>query len=131
MAQPDVRADLLSDEQFDYNCRHYAEWAFYMPPDRFLFHHYDEPADKLLICARPMVGIEKYIVNDKNGGFYGLYDTRDVTKFLKTGTWIEVEDDAFFIRNDIASLKQRLEEKKAELEQVNKCKLDTDKDSGD
>ena len=99
----------------EYNCAHYSEFAFYTPPERFLFHHYDEPADELLICHRPMIGMEKYVVEGTKGGFYGVYDTRDVTKYLKTGTWVEVESGDYFTKLDIAELEAQLAKKKALL----------------
>jgi len=113
---PDIRTDVLTDKQFEYNCAHYADWAFYTPPEQFLFHHYDEPTDRLLICHRPMVGMEKYVVSGVDGGHYGVYDTRDVTKWLKNGTWIEVQDPTFFLKREVAGLEQQLDQKKAALD---------------
>lgn len=89
-----------------------AEDAFYTPPEKFLFHHYDEPSDTLLICWRPMVGIEKYQVEGTKGGFYGVYDTRDVTYYLKSGTWVMVDSGTFFEDAEIAELERQLAEKK-------------------
>ncbi|WP_424624480.1 hypothetical protein [Achromobacter marplatensis] len=111
----DIRTDLLTDEEFDRNCMLYADWAFYTPPEQFLFHHYEEPADELLICHRPMIGIEKYVVSGVNGGHYGVYDTRDVTKYLKTGTWVQVDNPAFFLSREVSDLERQLTEKKAEF----------------
>lgn len=41
---PDIREDLLTPKQFRSNCDNYIDWALFTPPDRFMFHHYDEPA---------------------------------------------------------------------------------------
>ena len=116
--RPDIRQDLLSDEEFENNCFHYADWAFYTPPEEFLFHHYDESPDNVLICHRPMIGIEKYVVNGLNGGFYGTYDTRDVTKYLKNGTWIEVPSKKYFAELKVKNLEYDLEKAKKELEKI-------------
>lgn len=116
--QPDVRQDLINDEQFDYNCAHYADWAFYTPPEQFLFHHYDEPADKQLICYRPMAGLEKYVVEGVDGGFYGVYDTRTVIKYLKTGTWVELPSELFFAEAELIQARKALAEKLALVERL-------------
>lgn len=109
----DIRTDLLTREQWEERCATSIE-AFYTPPEQFLFHHYDDPSKATLICTRPMVGIERYRVDDAKGGFYGLYDTRDVTFYLKSGTWVQVEEGTFFIDLEIASLERQLEQKRTE-----------------
>lgn len=113
--KPDIRTDLMTEEEFERNCLHYSDFAFFTPPERFLFHHYDEDPEELLIAHRPMPMIEKYVVNDMAGGFYGTYDTRDVSKHLKMGTWVQVPDEGFFIKADISRLERELEEKRASL----------------
>jgi hypothetical protein len=118
MTNPDIRTDLLSDEQFDYNCMHHTEWAFYVPPEKFMFHHYDETADKPLIAERPMVGIERYVVNDFQGNFYGLYDTRAITRYIKTGTWVLLDSEELFLKRDVAQLEKQLTEKKTALQEL-------------
>jgi hypothetical protein len=108
--QPDVKPGLTRQE-WEKNCEHYAEDAFYTPPERFLFRHYDE-VDQKLVCWRPMVGMEKYTVNDINGGFYGVYDTRDVAYYIKSGTWVVIDEPGFFERADVERLERELAEKK-------------------
>jgi hypothetical protein len=116
--KPDIRQDLLTREQFD---RNYSDWAFYALPDQFLFHHYDE--EKVLICSRLEIasrvcivaGIEKYVVEGKTGDFYGIYDTRDITWYIKSGTWVIVEEPNFLVNLEIAQLERKLVEKRKEL----------------
>lgn len=91
MNQPDIRTDILSDEEYAYNCMHYTDWAFFSPPEKFLFHHYDE--DKILICFT--IPNDKFCVVDIMGNFYGEYRTKTVSKYLKTWTWILVESEKF------------------------------------
>jgi hypothetical protein len=107
--QPDIRTDIMSREEWEKNCEHYADYAFDTPPDKFLFHHYDEPATTLLVAHRPMVGIEKYVVEGICGGFYGTYDTREIMYYLKSKTWIEVESEEFFRQAEIKELERKLE----------------------
>jgi hypothetical protein len=64
--------------------------------EHFLFYHYDK---EVLIY----------------GGFYGTYDTRVVTWYIKSGTWGIVEDKNFFVEAEIANLERQLEEKRKEL----------------
>lgn len=112
--KPDIREDLMTKEEWEKRCEHYVDYAFATPPEKFLFHHYDEPDTKLLVCHRPMVGIEKYMVEGVNGGHYGVYDTRDIMYYLKSGTWIEVESEEFFRQAEIQELERRLEKLKSE-----------------
>jgi hypothetical protein len=112
--QPDIREDLMTREEWEKNCELYADYAFATPPDKFLFYHYDEDPKNVLVCHRPMVGIEKYVVEGIKGGFYGTYDTRDIMYYLKSGTWIEVESAEFFRQAEIASLERRLQQLKDE-----------------
>jgi len=116
--KPDVRTDLVSDEEYERNCELYADWGLFTAPEKFLFHHYDERPDKVLVCRRPMLGLEKYVVEGINGGFYGIYDTRDVNKYLKTGTWIEIESTGFFERVEIEEMEHSLAQKKAEYDEL-------------
>ena len=111
--KPDVKPG-LTREEWEERCEHYADDAFYTPPEKFLFRHYDEPEAQRLICWRPMVGIEKYSVEGLNGGFYGLYDTRDVSYYIKSGTWIVIDDEGYFKRCEIARLERELAELKGE-----------------
>jgi hypothetical protein len=109
MTTPDIKPG-LSREEWDERCARYAEDAFYTPPEEFLFHHYD---DNLVLVARcPMIGIERYVVNGKQGGFYGIYDTRDITYYIKSGTWVVVDDPDYFKQQEIAELEARLAELK-------------------
>lgn len=109
MSRTDIRTDVLTEEQFLHNCAHYPDFAFFTPPEQFLFHHYDEPADKPLICHRPMVGIEKYVVEGP-AGFMGVYDTRTVTLYLKTETWIMLPSETYFKDLKIKDLERQLAE---------------------
>jgi hypothetical protein len=109
--KPDIRTDFMSDEEFDQNCANYAEYAFFTPPEQFLFHHYDEDPNKPLICHRPM-RMERYVVNGITGGFYGIYDTRDVSKFILNKTWIIVPSDKFFLTSEISELEANLKKRK-------------------
>ena len=111
----DIRTDIMTDEQYQENCFQFASFAFAVPPDEFRFHHYDEPANKLLICRRPMIGLERYQVDDEHGGFYGLYNTKDVMKYITTKTWIVVESKEFFANAEIERLQKRINEIKKEL----------------
>lgn len=113
--RPDVRQDLLSDAEFERNCAHYADWAFYTPPEQFLFHHYDESPDDMRVCHRPMIGMEKYVVNGVNGGNYGIYDTRDVTRYLKNGTWVEIDSERFFAEREVMDAKAKLKDAETRL----------------
>ena len=110
--QPDINP-ALSHEQYLENCKHYADWAFFCAPERFLFRHYDEQT--VLSCVRPMVGIEVYDVTGLNGGWYGSYPTRTVNEYLQNGTWIEVDSKKHFLSLDINKLKSELAEKEAEM----------------
>lgn len=104
---PDIKPG-MTREEWEKNCEYYAEDAFYTPPDKFLFRHYDEPESQRLVCWRPMVGIEKYQVSGVHGGFYGLYETRDVSYYIKSGTWIVIDDPEFFRQAEIAELEAKL-----------------------
>lgn len=117
--RPDIRTDIISDAEYEYNCAHY-EWAFYTPPERFMFHHYDEPPENIMVCHRPMIGMERYCVEKLEGGFCGIYDTREVSKYIKTKTWIVIDDNGYFIKSDIAELKNKLSEKELELKSLEK-----------
>lgn len=108
--QSDIRTDILDEAEYEKKCFMFPEYALWMPEEQFLFHHYDEPPEPLLICYRPMAGIEKYQVSDGHGGFYGTYDTRDVRKYILTKTWIVVENKDFFVRKEIEFLKRRIRE---------------------
>lgn len=110
--KPDIRTDIMTREEWERRCMISPGYAFATPPEKFLFHHYDEPPDKLLVCNRPMIGIEKYIVSGMNGGHYGTYDTRDIMYYLKSGTWVEVESEEFFKQCEIQELERRLAELK-------------------
>lgn len=114
----EIRTDVLTREEFDRNCMHYADWALYTPPEQFLFHYYSDSPESPLWCHRPMVGMEKYVVNDMAGRFYGVYDTRDITFYLKTKTWIELPSEIFFAENDFAKAKRALKEQEDKLKEV-------------
>ncbi|USV40973.1 hypothetical protein [Xanthomonas phage BUDD] len=111
-----IRTDLLTRAEFDRNCRHYAEWAYYTPPDRFIFHYWEDSVEEARICERPMLGMERYVVSGTKGGHYGIYDTRDVTFYLKTRTWIEIPSEKFFAEADVAEAQRKLDEAKQRLE---------------
>lgn len=100
MDKPDIRTDILTEEEFTYNCMHYSEWAFFTPPDKFLFYHYD--TDKLLICFRYN---DKFSVVDMMGNFYGQYKIKTVSMYLKTCTWILVESEKFWDTIDFSKRK--------------------------
>lgn len=120
--KPDIRTDVMTDEQYQHNCFHGLEGcALYMPPDKFAFHHYDESPDNVLIAERPMVGMEVYVVHGMNGGFYGRYQTSSVAKYIKTKTWIMIDKTEHFLRVEIQQLERQLEAKKSELAAV-RCK---------
>lgn len=114
-AGPDIRQG-LSLEQWERECMHYADAAFFTPPEKFLFHHYDEPSDKLLMCHRPMAGMEKYVVSGTQGGCYGIYETRDVTYYLKSGTWVEVPSEKYFAQAEVERLRSELADAERKLQ---------------
>ena len=121
MKNPDIRTDVISDIEYNKNCEKYADWAFFTPPEEFLFYHYDELPqlpENILYCSRPMIGMEKYTVSGVNGN-YGVYDTRDVVKFIQTKTWIIIDSKDIFIKRDIRELENKLKEKKDELIKYN------------
>jgi hypothetical protein len=114
MKKSDIKEG-LTREEWEKQCEHYSMDAFYTPPTQFLFHHYDEDTSKVLVCHRPMIGIEKYVVEGKNGGYYGVYNTRDVSYYIKSGTWIIVEDPEYFIQHEIEQLERKLADLRTEL----------------
>jgi hypothetical protein len=96
---------------------YYADWAFFTPRDSFMFYYYEDgPNSTIFVCNRPMLGMEKYFVQSaKTGQHAGIYDTKDITKYLLTKTWIMVDDARFFIKQESAMLDQQLTDKQAEL----------------
>ncbi len=102
MVQPDIRTDIITEEEYAYNCMHYSEWAFFNPPDKFLFYQYDV-TDKILICCYKYN--DMFFVVDINGNFYGDYKSKNVSKYIKTKTWIIVESENFW---DASTLPERI-----------------------
>jgi hypothetical protein len=114
----DIRTDILTREQWIQRCAFNAEDAFYTPPEQFLFRHYDESSssDSLLICQRHGPGLERYDVINAIGEYFGVYDTRTVTYYIKSGTWVMKEDPTFFLCREITALEHQLQQKKQQLE---------------
>lgn len=110
----DIRTDLLTHEQWIQRCAFRSEDAFYTPPEQFLFHHYDE--SEVLICCRQGIGVEKYDITNQAGEYYGMFTTRTVTYYIKSGTWVMVEDPTYFLKREIAELEHKLQQKKQQLE---------------
>lgn len=116
----------MTRQEFEQNCAHYADFAFYTPPDQFLFRHYDE--NKVLMCSRGVIGNnfagDLYFVSGHQTTYreyYGAYQTRDVTYYLKSGTWIEVPSAEFFAEAKVAEIRRSLAEAEAELDRVRSC----------
>lgn len=110
----------MSREDWELQCMHYFDCAFYIPPDAFIFRHYDEKEE--LKCERGMIGGnytgDLYFVHGMKGGYYGAYATRDVTFYLKSGTWVELPSAEYFAAREVAELRASLieaEEKLAEI----------------
>lgn len=114
----------LSVEEWERRCMHYAEDAFYTPPDAFLFRHYDEKT--VLKCERGVLGGnyfgDMYFVHGHDApGYYGAYTTRDVAYYLKSGTWVEVPSASYFADRKVQELRKALEQAEAELSSITGC----------
>jgi hypothetical protein len=71
-----------------------------------------------LVCIRP-AGIEKYEAHFADGsGYCGVYDTRTVRWYIKSGTWVILESDEYFLNHDIAELQDKLKAKQLELTEL-------------
>lgn len=107
---PDINPK-LSRAEWDRQCEHYFDCAYYCPPDAFLFHHYDESG--LLKCERGIVGGnytgDTYFVHGHDTpGYYGAYNTRDIAYYLKSGTWVEVPSAVYFATRKVDEIRAAL-----------------------
>lgn len=114
-----IRTDVMTREQFDQNCMNYSDFALYTPPDRFMFYHYEDPST-VFACERGVIGQnyagDKYFLTDvQKGGYYGVYETLDITYYIKSETWIVVDDNDYFDLRDIRNLEKKIETLKAGL----------------
>lgn len=79
MSQPDIR-------------RAKGQWDSDTVPAVFVFHHYDEPAGKPLVCLG-YEGTDEHVVRDPGGGYYGVYGRDAVRSYLESGTWLIIDPD--------------------------------------
>jgi hypothetical protein len=116
--QSEENTSVMSHAEFERRCEHYSDYAFYTPPERFMFQYYDDP-HTTYIAERPMVGMERYVVVQVGaGGYCGVYNTRDISRFIKMETWKIIDDEEYFVKRDIRILEEQLAEKQAELNQA-------------
>lgn len=116
-AKAEERTDIMSEAEYERRCAHYANYAFATPPDRFLFHYYqDDPTEGLMAASRPMP-MEKYVVQRvSDGGYCGTYSTRNIMRFIAMGTWIKVDSKVFFARQALEDARRVVAEKEAALQ---------------